>query len=145
ASRKGVVQVELRDGAVRAVLQEKGAASALAAGKRHNGLAIKRRWPSGGGDQPLYNLVCTCHDEKGHAQDRIEKKIGCKHVSWLPARGAPAAADPWICSVNGKPVFLQGINWTPIRPNFADLREKDYRRLLETYRSLGINMIRIWG
>lgn len=145
ATRKGAVLVTLKDHDGQMVLQEKVAAAVLAGGKQYAGLAIKRWGPNGSGEQPLYDLTCTWLDEAGKEQERISRKIGFKHISWLPAKGAPVEADPWICSVNGKPVFLQGINWTPIRPNFADLREKDYRRLLETYRSLGINMIRIWG
>jgi beta-mannosidase len=63
----------------------------------------------------------------------------------LPCEGAQPEAEPWICSVNGKSLFLQGINWTPVRPNFADLKEEDYRFLMQTYKDLGINMIRVWG
>jgi beta-mannosidase len=42
-------------------------------------------------------------------------------------------------------MFLQGINWTPIRPNFADLKEEDYRMRIAKYKNLGINTIRVWG
>ena len=60
-------------------------------------------------------------------------------------REPPPEADPWICSVNNKPVFLQGVNWTPLRPNFADLTETDYRKLISTYKDLGVNIFRVWG
>lgn len=59
--------------------------------------------------------------------------------------GASKASDPWICVINNKPVFLQGINWTPIRPNFADLTKKQYMNLLSAYKEMGFNLIRIWG
>ena len=75
----------------------------------------------------------------------LSKTVGFRHIEWLPCEGAPEEADPWICSVNNKPVFLQGINWTPIRPMFADLKEEDYRSRLKTYKELGVNTIRVWG
>jgi beta-mannosidase len=40
---------------------------------------------------------------------------------------------------------LQGVNWTPIRPNFADLTKQDYEKLLTSYKKMGLNTIRVWG
>jgi beta-mannosidase len=37
------------------------------------------------------------------------------------------------------------VNWTPIRPNFADLKEEDYRIRLNAYKEMGLNTIRVWG
>jgi beta-mannosidase len=47
--------------------------------------------------------------------------------------------------VNGTPVFLQGVNWTPIRPNFADVTAEEYRQRVQAYRELGCNVLRVWG
>ena len=63
--------------------------------------------------------------------------------AWQACEGAPAQADPWICVINGRSVFLQGVNFPPVRPNFADVREADYRQRLELYRELGVNAFRI--
>ena len=49
------------------------------------------------------------------------------------------------CEINGKDTFLWGVNWTPIRPNFADVTTADVRVLIETYRNLGVNILRVWG
>ena len=54
------------------------------------------------------------------------RRVGFKHVDWLPCEGAPAEADPWMCVVNGRPVFLQGVNFAPLCANFADLTREDY-------------------
>jgi beta-mannosidase len=77
--------------------------------------------------------------------DEEVRTIGFKRVEWRPCEGAPPAADPWLCVVNDRPIFLQGVNWTPIRPNFADVTEGDYRKRLELYRDLGCNLLRVWG
>ncbi len=108
-------------------------------------LNIKKWYPNGMGDQPLYHFQISLTDESGVSIPQIERRIGFRNIRWLPCEGAVAHADPWICNVNNVSVFLQGVNWTPIRPNFADLTEEDYRRLLAKYKELGLNVIRVWG
>lgn len=97
------------------------------------------------GDQPIYDLVCTFIGADGVIQDTITRKIGFKEVVWEKCEGAVPEADPWICVVNGKPVFLQGIDWTPLLPNFADATEEDYRKHIKLYAELGLNIFRVWG
>ena len=52
-------------------------------------------------------------------------------------------ADPWLCVVNGHPVFLQGVNFAPLCANFADLRRQDYQHRLIQYQQMGLNCFRI--
>jgi beta-mannosidase len=110
-----------------------------------NDLPVALWWPNGEGAQPLYHLHCRLLDADGNALDEVSRRVGFKGVRWEPCEGAPAAADSWLCAINGRPVFLQGVNWTPIRPNFADVTDEDYRRLLETYRDMGCTVLRVWG
>jgi len=110
-----------------------------------DGLEIQMWWPNGLGDQPLYSLTVELVDRSGKEIDRIERQVGFKHVVWEKCQDAPPEADPWICVVNGKPFFLQGVNWTPVRPNFADVTETQYRKRLELYRDLHMNIVRVWG
>lgn len=109
------------------------------------GLPVRLWWPNGHGGQPLYELRCRLVDATGQVQDEQVRTVGFKSVAWLPCHDAPADADPWLCTVNGQPVFLQGVNWTPIRPNFADVTAEDTRCRLEQYRDLGCNVLRVWG
>lgn len=108
-------------------------------------LKVDRWWPNGSGEQPLYTLQLFLLDKQGEVIQEVSRRVGFRHIEWLPTEGAKENAEPWICSINDTPVFLQGVNWTPIRPDFADLKESDYRKLLRTYRDLGINIIRVWG
>ena len=110
-----------------------------------NGLDVEKWWPNGMGDQKLYRLTCELLDHGSQVQDRWSKNIGFREIDWLPCEDAPENADPWICSVNGDPVFLQGVNWTPILPNFADVKPEQYRTLIDLYRQMGCNFLRIWG
>lgn len=113
--------------------------------QRWDKLKVRRWWPNGAGEQPLYDLCVELISAQGQVIDRYSQKLGFRSVGWGPCKDAAPEADPWLCYVNGTPVFLQGIDWTPILPNFADLREADYERLLKTYKDLGINTIRVWG
>lgn len=142
---KGTVNVELTGADGKKVLDETFPAQALRMAKIWNKLSVKRWYPNGLGEQPLYHLKLTLSDENGTVSQQIEKRVGFRNLEWLPCEGVVAEAEPWICNVNDQSFFIQGINWTPIRPNFADLKEDDYRKRLEIYKEMGVNAIRIWG
>lgn len=119
--------------------------AAIRAGITLSGFEVERWWPNGQGDQALYDIRVELRDAAGRVADRCDRRIGFRDISWQPCEGAPSDSDPWICVVNGTPVFLQGVNWTPIRPNFADVSTDEYYRRLTLYRDLGVNVLRVWG
>lgn len=110
-----------------------------------NDLNIKCWQPNGKGQQPLYTLTIELLDSNKKNIDSVEKRIGFKNVRWEKCENSPPDADPWLCVVNGQNVFIQGLNWTPILPNFADVKKEDYERLLKLYKKLGFNMMRVWA
>lgn len=114
-------------------------------GVEWSALPVAAWWPNGAGSQPLYTITAELHDDNGTCLDVQQRTIGFKHIDWQACAGAPIEADPWICVVNGQPIFLQGVDWTPILPTFADLTEEDYRKLIEQYVALGCNIFRVWG
>jgi beta-mannosidase len=130
----GSVQVALVDGD--RVIREETVAGEVS----WTDLPVESWWPNGCGDHKLYTVTVRQRDAVLHTG-----RVGFKDVRWEQCEGAPAEADPWVCVVNDQPLFLQGINWTPIRPNFADVTEDEYRQRLETYRDLGCNVLRVWG
>jgi beta-mannosidase len=101
--------------------------------------------PNGNGPRTLYDLEVNLLDADGTILDRHARRIGFRQIVWKPCAQAPADALPWRCCINGVDTFLQGFNWVPLRPNFADVGEADYRRWLETYRDMGTNILRVWG
>lgn len=139
------VKIQLSDPKGKILVDAKYPSVELKRGLNFEHLKIERWFPNGFGAQPLYRLRCSMLDQNDVEVQTVEKMIGFRHQEWLPCNNAPADADPWICSINGTPVFMQGVNWTPIRPNFADLQKEDYEKLLLTYKRLGLNTIRIWG
>lgn len=100
---------------------------------------------AGRGRQTLHHAAVRLTSADGSVLDQVERRVGFRSVVWAMTESAPAGADPWLCVVNGEPVFLSGVNWVPIRPNYADVTEADYRLRLERYRDIGVVMLRVWG
>lgn len=108
-------------------------------------LPVELWWPNGLGKQPLYDLQVQLLDSERRQIDSRLLRVGFRNVEWKRTEGAAPDAHPYLCVVNGKDVFLFGINWTPIRPNFADLEQQDYRKRVAVYRDIGVNTLRVWG
>jgi beta-mannosidase len=138
------VRLTLRDGTA-AIKTAEMLPAEFATGIEWSGLQVAPWWPNGMGERRLYTAACELLDANGLTLDRQEKTVGFRHIAWQPCAKASPEADAWVCAINGKPVFLQGVNWTPIRPTFADLTRDDYRRLVEQYAGMGCNVFRVWG
>lgn len=108
-------------------------------------IAVAPWWPNGMGEQRLYSVEVSAVDAPGDVLWRAERSVGFRRIAWQACEGAPADAEPWICVVNGKPVFLQGANWVPPRLSYHDATEADYRTLIALYREMGCNVLRVWG
>ncbi len=117
----------------------------IAAGVRWQHLLVDKWTCNGNGEQPIYTLRCSFIMHSDLEEDSIEHQVGFRSVEWASCDDSPKDADPWICCINGVPTFLQGVNWTPIRPNFADVTDEQYRSLLTGYRDMGCNLLRVWG
>ena len=92
-----------------------------------------------------YRVFVDLLDSAGARVDHMVRQVGFRRMEWLPNPGAPAEAEPWLAHLNGAPLFLQGVNWVPVRPDFADVGVAELRRRLETYRDLGVTILRVWG
>lgn len=137
-----IVRVSLgKDGSP--VREEQFTIAEFAAGIVWRGLPVELWWPNLEGEQPLYTVTCVLLDADGRELDRQTRRVGFKHVEWAPCEGAPPEADPWVCVINGRPVFLQGVNFAPLCTNYADLTREDYEQRLRQYHDLGLNLFRI--
>ena len=98
-------------------------------------------WPNGQGSQALYQAeVLTEAGEHCWLGE-----VGFKKVRWLPCEGAPDTAEPWICEINGRKIFLQGVNWTPAALDYLSESAEDVAKLISLYREMGCNFLRVWG
>ncbi len=106
---------------------------------------LERWYPHQYGEQPLYHARLSLLDDDGDVVDELIKRVAIREIHWRPCEGAPRQADPWLLKCNEYSVFIQGANWVPIRPNFADVTEEQYRQHLDLYKELGFNLLRVWG
>jgi len=112
---------------------------------RIEGFQVSPWWPNGEGPAKLYELTVELIAHGGEVLLTDRRRVGFRHVRWVPCEGAPEDAMPWICEVNGKPIFLQGVNWSPVRVAYPDTQDEEYRQRVELYREMGCNLLRVWG
>jgi beta-mannosidase len=108
-------------------------------------LPVEAWWPNGFSGQKRYTLTIEEIDGSGTVLWAGHRRAGFKHIDWLPCEGAPDGADPWLCCVNGAPIFLQGANWVPPRAVYHDAQREHYATLIRLYKDMGVNLLRVWG
>jgi Beta-galactosidase/beta-glucuronidase len=101
-------------------------------------------WPSGHGEQPLYNLEVEVTDDDG-VSDRREYTVGLRRLEFGRCDGAPEDSLPYVVKVNGKRIFLKGINLAPLDQLYGGLTECDYARVLGWAKDANINFVRVNG
>lgn len=105
-----------------------------------------RLWnPVGIGEPELYRVrVSLLKEEK--SVDQIEFDYGIRSIERVATAG-PRTFDrweDWQFIVNGRKIFLKGMNWLPMDV-LLDLPEERYRFVLEEAKNMGIQLIRVWG
>lgn len=101
--------------------------------------------PTGLGDPHLYQIRLTLR-KNGTAVDKIHFDYGIRTIERVPTAG-PRLADRWEnwqFIVNGRKIFVKGMNFTP-QDILLDLPAERYRWTLEAAKKMGIQLIRIWG
>jgi beta-mannosidase len=94
-------------------------------------------WPSGHGEQPLYELWTTLDGE------RTTRKLGLRKLEWIVE---PDDIDhSFKCRVNGRDISMFGANWIPADAIPSRITPTVVRDLLESARAVNMNMLRIWG
>ncbi|WP_246158845.1 glycoside hydrolase family 2 protein [Catellatospora sichuanensis] len=104
---------------------------------------VRRWWPRGHGEQPLYPLRVVLATEGGRELDRWERRVGFRtvRVDTTPDEHG----TPYTVLVNDKPVFVKGVNWIP---DDAFVTRITRERLAERFRQAcdaNINYLRVWG
>lgn len=99
---------------------------------------------NGMGGQHLYQMKMNVRDEKG-VSDEWNGKIGIRRLRYRQNEGAPLDSLPYTIEINGSPVYLKGVNMTPLDHMYGTLRREDYERALFQAKNMGVNLIRIWG
>jgi len=94
-------------------------------------------WPSGHGEQPLYELWTTLDGE------RTTRKLGLRKLEWVVE---PDEIDhTFKVRVNGRDISMFGANWIPADAIPSRITPAVVRDLLESAKAVNMNMLRIWG
>jgi beta-mannosidase len=103
-------------------------------------------WDPGGLGKPdLYNVQLSLKKNETII-DKIEFDYGIRTIERVASAG-PRTADRWEnwqFIVNGKRIFVKGMNWTPIDV-LLDMPVERYRWALNAAKNMGVQLIRIWG
>jgi len=89
--------------------------------------------------QPLYDLILRSVD------DEKIMRVGLRTLNYERCRGADESVFPYIPVINGKQIYIKGVNMTPIDHMYGCVDRERYRKTLETARDANVNLIRVWG
>lgn len=99
-------------------------------------------WPTGEGEQNRYDLSLELSDENG-VKDTFRTKVGFRDIKVQ----FPASDDGYGFEfhVNGKPLFIRGVNWIPNDAFVHRITKESLRRRLTQAKKANVNLIRVWG
>ena len=103
-------------------------------------------YPNGAGSQPLYTAQLIAKTVEGDLySDEKSERIGLRTVSYRQCEGAREDSLPYIPVINGKPIFIKGVNCVPMDLMTGCESDEKRRHLLTMIRDMGCNLIRVWG
>src|SRR5271157_2120967 len=88
----------------------------------------------------IIRLICD-----GSVSDEYKGAVVNRQVRWVRNPGTPRGHENWTLEVNGKKLFLRGINWVPPDSILGRIDELRYQTLINIARDLGIDIFRVWG
>ncbi|MBX3749049.1 MAG: hypothetical protein KF897_03075 [Opitutaceae bacterium] len=100
-------------------------------------------WPHNHGAQPLYECSAVLR-RGGRELDRRTRKFGIRTVDLIQKPDDDGGIS-FVIAVNGKKIFLKGMNWTPADAIFARVDAARYDLLLKAAKDTHINAMRVWG
>ncbi|WP_205327299.1 glycoside hydrolase family 2 protein [Glycomyces sp. YM15] len=98
---------------------------------------VRRWWPVGYGDQPLYDVSIEAGD--GHWRGRV----GFRTVELDTA--PDEAGAPFHLKVNGERILVRGANWIPDHAFLTEIDRDRYAQRVEDALEANINLLRVWG
>lgn len=106
---------------------------------------VEAWWPNGYGPHPTYTISVTIFRSDGTACDSATKTVGFRTVEFQRNPGSPNDSLPYTLTVNGRRIFMKGINWVPLSPLYGTVQAEDYHPVLERFAAMQANLLRVWG
>ena len=101
-------------------------------------------YPNGLGAQPLYDVRITLY-EGDRILDRRCMKQGIRRFEMIQNEDAPDGALPYTILINGKRVYMKGVNVTPMDHIYGDIAPEMVEFQLRQAAELNANIVRVWG
>ncbi|BGP22857.1 hypothetical protein JCM10295v2_001748 [Rhodotorula toruloides] len=105
-------------------------------------------WPSGMGEQPLYEVSVDLVDmSTGEVLDSVTRRVGFRRLRVARHRleHPPQPGHTFLFEVNNVPFFSGGSNWIPIDSILTRATKSRYGRWLKLAKAGNQKMIRVWG
>lgn len=106
---------------------------------------VEKWWPNGHGEQPLYDIELEIFDQDGVLCDHSAKRIGFRSAEFIKNQGSAETAMPYTLVLNGKRIFLRGVNWVPLSPFYGAVTREHYRNYIQRFKDMNCNLLRVWG
>jgi beta-mannosidase len=104
---------------------------------------VRRWWPRGHGEQPLYDVQVDLLDEDGGVLDTWCRPVGFRDVKIRT--GADAIGTGFAIEVNDEPIPVRGVNWIPDDVFPHRVTRARYAERLGQAVDAGVNLVRVWG
>jgi beta-mannosidase len=112
--------------------------------KAEMSVAQPQKWyPNGAGDHPLYTLRVTIGDKT--ISDQRAYSFGFRTIQYFQAEGASNESLPYGVNINGKAIYIKGVNMVPMDMMYGSVTFEQREQLITLVRNAGINLIRVWG
>jgi beta-mannosidase len=103
---------------------------------------VKKWWPHGYGDQPLYDVAVRLSGDDTVIAE-WDGRVGFRTVELDTT--PDEHGTPFTLIVNGRPVFARGVNWVPADCFPSRVGSELYAQRLTQAREANVNLIRVWG
>ena len=100
-------------------------------------------YPNGYGAQPLYPLTVKL-TKNGALLDCEKTEVAFRKIEFVQNENADPRSYPFTYVVNGKKVYIKGVDITPLmQTNYAP--DERYEELIDLLKNAHVNFIRVWG
>nr|WP_246221545.1 glycoside hydrolase family 2 protein [Phytoactinopolyspora mesophila] len=103
---------------------------------------VRRWWPRGHGEQPLYPVSVQVEGD-GVARDRWQGRVGFRTVRLDMTPDEHGTSFVFV--VNDQPVFIRGANWIPDDAFVHRVDRDRYAQRIGQAEQANINLLRVWG
>ena len=101
-------------------------------------------WPNGHGEAKLYSLVLELWQGE-QLLDRCDHPVGFRTLNYVQAEGRQDDSLPYQPQINGKRIYIKGVNLVPLDHRQGLVDEERYTKFLTLCKDAGVNLVRIWG